>query len=70
MENSLNVISSSDLIILNLNKASVTVNYRGTICLVSRKNFNKILREKVKGCVVTSNYNDRPISWLCVLSQF
>lgn len=69
-------LNLDDITILNLNRASVSVIYKGDTILITRRLFNKLLRErKLEGDVVVNkfiNKNGNEVSnkWFAALSIF
>jgi hypothetical protein len=65
-----------DVTILNLNKASVSVSYKGDTILITRRLFNKLLREgELEGDVVIKKFinnagNEVSTKWFAALSIF
>lgn len=69
-------LNFNDITILNLNRASVSVSYKGDTILITRRLFNKLLREqKLEGDIVVNKFinntgNEVSTKWFAVLSIF
>ena len=69
-------LNFNDVTILNLNRASVSVTYKGDTILITRRLFNKLLREqKLEGDIVVNKFinkmgNEVSTKWFAALSIF
>lgn len=69
-------LNFNDITILNLNRASVSVSYKGDTILITRRLFNKLLREqKLEGDIVVNKFinnagNEVSTKWFAALSIF